>query len=657
MLSPNTFLPDFCVPDTINQVTDGFELEGSTSSPSSFTSSNEEYPEGTRYSNNFLRYITDILMDEEDELERQPCMLQECLRLQAAEKSFYDVLGQSYPNSSCDDTTDPDGSFGPAASFESNNSSCTCTTDNTYESDWVNLVGEINSSLPLQTPLVEQNYYEMTEPDPVVIESQAANYFHNGTWSSNDIQPVIVAEDSASLVPREKRSHKTDDNDDTSNEKEGRDSKVSAIFSDELEAPEILDEVLLCQIGRTQNLQASQNLDSGEKATATSSRSKKVSRNNNATAVDLWTMLTQCAQAVASYDQKNTNELLKQIRQHSSPFGDGLQRLAHYFADGLEIRLAAGTPSYKALDVATAGDMLKAYKLFVTSSPLQRMTNLLLTKTIRSVVKNESSIHIIDFGICYGFQWPCLIKTLSTRHGGPPKLRITGIDLPQPGFRPAERVEETGRRLENFCKKFNVPFEYNCIAQKWETIRLEDLKIDRNEITLVSCLYRLKNLPDETVAVNCPREAVLKLIKKINPKIFFHGVVNGSYSAPFFLTRFKEALYHFSSLFDMFEANVPREDTQRLMLEKGLFGRDAINVIACEGAERVERPETYKQWKIRNRRAGFKQIRLDTKLVNETKAMLKREYHKDFVVDEDGKWILQGWKGRILSAFSAWVPV
>jgi hypothetical protein len=148
----------------------------------------------------------------------------------------------------------------------------------------------------------------------------------------------------------------------------------------------------------------------------------------------------------------------------------------------------------------------------------------------------------------------------------------------------------------------------------------------------------------------------LKLIRKINPKIFFHGVVNGSYSAPFFLTRFREALYHFSSLFDMFEANVPREDPQRLTLESGLFGRDAINVIACEGAERVERPETYKQWQIRNRRAGLKQIRLDSELVNETKAMVKKEYHKDFVVDEDGKWILQGWKGRILNALSAWVP-
>ncbi|TKY48406.1 Scarecrow protein 33 [Spatholobus suberectus] len=652
-----------------NQVTKGFEFDDS-SSPSSGTSSSGESMEVTKYSNPILRYISDILMDEEDDLESKPCMLQECLRLQAAEKSFYDVLGHSHPSSlhqnpSCfsDESigiADSDGNFGRTASFESNSS---CTTDNSSESDLVNAVGEFDPSfLQLQTPLVDS---PDVVPDPFG-ESQAAVYFHDGTWNlfQSQTMPLIVEEGSSASAPREKRSHQMDDDDGASHEQEGRrGSKVSAVFSDESEPTEILDEVLRFQSGRSQSLhcaatEPSQSVDlGGSNGKATRSRSKKGSTNTNTgTAVDLWTLLTQCAQAVANYDQRNANDLLKQIRQHSSPYGDGLQRLAHYFANGLETRLAAGTPKYMPLEVTTAADMLKAYKLFVTSSPLQRLSNCLTTTTIISLVKNESSVHVIDFGICYGFQWPCLIKKLSERHGGPPKLRITGIDLPRPGFRPAERVEETGRRLESYCKKFKVPFEYNCLAQKWETIRLEDLKIDRNELTVVSCLYRLKNLPDETVALNCPRDAVLKLIRKINPNFLIHGVVNGTYSAPFFLTRFREALYHFSSLFDMFEANVPREDPQRVVLEKGLFGRDAINVIACEGAERVERPETYKQWQVRNLRAGFKQLHLDPQLVNDAKEMVKREYHKDFVVAEDGKWVLHGWKGRILNAISAWTP-
>ena len=60
-----------------------------------------------------------------------------------------------------------------------------------------------------------------------------------------------------------------------------------------------------------------------------------------------------------------------------------------------------------------------------------------------------------------------LIKFLSNREGGPPKLRITGIDFPQPGFHPTEKIE-TGRHLANYCKRYSVPFEYNAIAsRKW----------------------------------------------------------------------------------------------------------------------------------------------------------------------------------------------
>ncbi len=146
------------------------------------------------------------------------------------------------------------------------------------------------------------------------------------------------------------------------------------------------------------------------------------------------------------------------------------------------------------------------------------------------------------------------------------------------------------------------------------TIQLEDLKIDKNELTVVNCLYRLKNIPDETVAIDCPRDTVLKLIKRIDPDLFVHGVVNGTYNAPYFVTRFREALFHFYALFDMFDANVPCEDHQRLQFEKEKFGRDAMNVIACEGLERVERPESYKQWQVRNLRAGFKQLPIDEEL-------------------------------------------
>ncbi|KAM3231856.1 scarecrow-like protein 14 [Capsicum chacoense] len=272
--------------------------------------------------------------------------------------------------------------------------------------------------------------------------------------------------------------------------------------------------------------------------------------------------------------------------------------MAHYFADALEARLAGtGIELYAAfaMRTITAADILKAFQVYVTA-----LSNIFAGESIGMLTREATSIHIIDFGILYGFQWPCFIQGISLRPSGPPILRITGIDFPQPGFRPAERVEETGRQLAKYCRRFNVPFEYNAIAKKWDSIQLNDLKINKSEMLVVNCLYRLIYVPDETASENSPRDDVLRLIKQIKPDVFLHGIINGTHNSSFFETRFKEALFHYSSLFDMMEATVPRENQERLLFEKVNFGKEIMNIVAWEGTARVERPEPYKQWQLRN---------------------------------------------------------
>ncbi|KAF3321977.1 Scarecrow-like protein 9 [Carex littledalei] len=375
--------------------------------------------------------------------------------------------------------------------------------------------------------------------------------------------------------------------------------------------------------------------------------------------VDLTTLLLHCAQAVATDDCRSAAELLKQLRQHSSVNGDADQRLAHYFADGLEARLTGtGSQIYQSFTMKPipSTDILKAYQLYLAASPFKKISHFFSNQTTLDAAQNATTVHIIDYGIYHGFQWPCLIQRLSKRSGGPPKLRITGIDLPQSGFRPAERIEETGARLADYARTFNVSFEFKAIAARWENVRVEHLDIRKDELLVVNCLYRFKTLMDESVVAESPRDIVLKTIRKMNPDVFIHGVVNGSYNSPFFVTRFREAIFHFSALFDMLETNVPNEDAHRQLLEKALFGREAINVISCEGFERVERPETYKQWQMRNIRAGFKQLPLNPEIMKKAREKVQSFYHKDYVTDEDNRWLLQGWKGRILFALSTWRP-
>ncbi|KAF3454685.1 hypothetical protein FNV43_RR05133 [Rhamnella rubrinervis] len=495
--------------------------------------------------------------------------------------------------------------------------------------------------------------------------------------SKGEAPKVVVKEEKSEIretLPNGLRGRKNHEREDIDPGEE-RSTKQSALYEEEGDLSEMFDRVLLCtgrndqyvhnedaislankslQPDEHPNGQSQESHGNGGKARAKKQGKKKET-------VDLRTLLILCAQAVSADDRRTARELLNQIRQHSSPLGDGSQRMAHIFANGLEARMAGtGTQIfYTSLGSKrrTAADMLKAYQVHLSACPFKKMSFVFANKMILKVADKATKLHIVDFGILYGFQWPILIQQLAQRTGGPPKLRITGIELPQRGFRPAERNEETGRRLERYCERFGVPFEYNAISsQNWETIQVEDIKIESDEVVVVNCVLRFKNLLDETVEVNCPRNAVLDLVRKMNPNIFVHTIVNGSYNAPFFVTRFREALFHYSALFDMFDITIPRKNEERLMFEKEFYGREAMNVIACEGLERVERPETYKQWQVRCVRAGFRSLPLDQELMTKFRDKLKACYHKDFVLDEDSHWMLQGWKGRIVYASSCWVP-
>ncbi|KAF4368728.1 hypothetical protein CsatB_029853 [Cannabis sativa] len=471
-------------------------------------------------------------------------------------------------------------------------------------------------------------------------------------------------------LTEKKKNHDREDTDLV----DGRSNKQMAVSTDDTGLSELFDKVLLFReeqeapSGTSDESYQNNEVDSssrqqegGSHGTTNSGKtaSKTKILNNDKEVVDLLALLISCAQAVSANDIRNANELLKKIRKHSSPFGDGTQRLGHLFADALEARLdGTGKEICDTLGATKlpADILLKTYHTYISANPYKKISIIFANQMIFKAAEKATKLHIIDFGILYGYQWPVFIQSLSRRPGGPPKLRITGIEFPQHGFRPEKMVEETGSVLAKYCERFGVPFEYNGIAKQWENVQIEDLKIDRNEVLAVNCLHRFRSILDETAAVRSPRDAVLNLIRKIKPNIFAHAVFNGAYNVPFFVTRFRETLFFFSSLLDGADTILAREDQLRLSFEKYILGREIMNVIACEGSERVERPETYKQWQLRITRAGFRQLPLDMELVKRMKSIVKHGYHRDFVVEEDSNWMLQGWKGRILCASSCWVP-
>ncbi|KAJ4794416.1 hypothetical protein LUZ62_045662 [Rhynchospora pubera] len=436
---------------------------------------------------------------------------------------------------------------------------------------------------------------------------------------------------------------------------EGRNHKLPMVFFEEKIRDEIFDKVLL---NHGENYTREETSSIKERTTLKANYCQK--NQYQYELINLKALLIVCAEAIFINDIKKAVELIQNIRKHASPIGNGTQRLACILADGLEARLAGtGNTIYRQLITrrVAAIDFLKIYEMFMSGPyPIFRVSYHCANKSILSAASNALKIHIVDFGIAFGFQWPSIIQALAEMKDRPPTLRITGVDLPRPGFHPAERVKTTGKRLEDYARDFGVPFEYHGIASQWESICVEDLCINDDEVLIVNTMFNLSQRSYEPFfGTNKSPNQFLDLIRTIKPKLFIQGIVNVSFS-PYFIPRFKMVLLQYSRFFDMLDTLFPQNSKPRQQLERDILGPSIINQIACEGPDLVARRENYKQYHTRNLEAGFEQLPVDPSVVNECTEIVRSGYDERFFIEEDCNWFLQGWKGNIFYAISLWKP-
>ncbi|KAF3330533.1 scarecrow-like protein 9 [Carex littledalei] len=573
-----------------------------------------------------LSYISQILLEED--LEERDTLYHEELALSEMEKPFYDILGQKYPTSI--DQGYP------------------------YQQNSDNLITvpacEFNKG-------VEEGMKFLPSIDKLVLNFQANKLSSASAFEQADslfrFDLDGDEEDKYKGFMRFGSKGKKKFNI-ALDQLEGRNRKISMLFSEETaQRNATFDKVLLEHDNYMQKVPNLREI--------TLSNTSKCSENDKVEVVDVENLLIQCSDAVYANDHQLAERLITEIRNQSSHNGDGTQRMAFAFADALEARLAGtGSEAWRRIVAKRIStfEVLRIVQLHITVCPFPRISVYYANQTILNMAKKASVLHIVDLGIGFGFQWPSLIQALSNQNMKTIKLRITGVDFPRPGFRPAELVEETGRRLEDYARSFNVPFEYRGIASKnWEAISLDDLKIKKDEVLIVNCLYRLREVGDEAVSLDSPRDRVLNLIYKMRPHIFIEGVLNIRTFSPFFITRFRQCLPLYSALFKLLDILIPRDNKLRQIIERDFLARDILNVLACEGSEWTMKPESYKQWHQRNLRAGFEQIPLNCAIVKECREILRKSYkNKIFFVEEDRNWMLQGWSGRAFDALSIWKP-
>lgn len=368
-------------------------------------------------------------------------------------------------------------------------------------------------------------------------------------------------------------------------------------------------------------------------------------------------MLVACAKSVADNDLPTSEFLMSELRLMVSVSGDPLQRLGAYMLEGLVARLASsGSSIYKALRCKepTSSELLSYMHLLYEVCPYFKFSYLSANGAIAEAMKNENRIHIIDFLIAQGTQWITLIQALAARPGGPPQVRITGIDDSVSAYARGGGLEIVGQRLSRLAKSCGVPFEFHAVAISGCDIESEHLRIQSGEAVAVNFAMMLHHMPDESVSIHNHRDRLLRMVKNLSPKVVTLVEQESNTNTAPFLFRFTETLEYYLAIFESIDVALPREHKERVNVEQHCLARDIVNIIACEGLERVERHEPLGKWRLRFAMAGFNPFPLSS-YVNATIKTLLENYSENYRLEERDGCLYLGWMDRDLVASCAWM--
>ncbi|CAJ2629682.1 unnamed protein product [Trifolium pratense] len=388
-----------------------------------------------------------------------------------------------------------------------------------------------------------------------------------------------------------------------------------------------------------------------------------------------------------SVDEKKFDsslENLTDLYQIVSLTGDSVQRVVAYFSDGLTAKLLTKkSPFYEMLmEEPTIDEEFLAFTDLYRVSPYYQFAHFTANQVIleafeKEEEKNNRSIHVIDFDVSYGFQWPCLIQSLSEKatSGNKISLRITGFG------KNLKQLQETESRLVSFAKSFcNIVFEFQGLLRGSRVINLRKKKNETVAVNLVSYLNKLTCLMKIT--------DTLGFVHSLNPSIIILVEQEGSKNpSTTFLSRFTDTLHYFAAMFDSLDDCLPLESIERLRIEKKLFGKqiktmlnnnydvDNHDAFGFGGGVECAKYEKMETWKTRMENHGFVGIKMSSKCLIQAKLLLKMrtnysplQFEEEtgggggggggggFRVSErdDGKAISLGWQNRFLLTVSAW---
>ncbi|KAL2339694.1 hypothetical protein Fmac_007634 [Flemingia macrophylla] len=368
-------------------------------------------------------------------------------------------------------------------------------------------------------------------------------------------------------------------------------------------------------------------------------------------------LLYECAIALSEGNEEEGSSMINNLRHMVSIQGEPSQRIAAYMVEGLAARLAeSGKSIYKALRCKEppSSDRLAAMQILFEVCPCFKFGFIAANNAITEAVKDDMKIHIIDFDINQGSQYINLIQTLASRSSKPPHVRLTGVDDPESVQRSVGGLKIIGQRLEKLAEVLGLPFEFRAVASRSSIVTPSMLNCKPGEALVVNFAFQLHHMPDESVSTVNERDQLLRLVKSLNPKLVTVVEQDVNTNTTPFLPRFVEAYNYYSAVFESLDVTLPRESQDRINVERQCLARDIVNVVACEGEDRIERYEVAGKWRARMTMAGFVASPMSTNVTDEIRKLIKVMYCDRYKINEEMGALHFGWEDKNLIVASAW---
>ncbi|GJP39711.1 hypothetical protein CLOM_g24053, partial [Closterium sp. NIES-68] len=325
--------------------------------------------------------------------------------------------------------------------------------------------------------------------------------------------------------------------------------------------------------------------------------------------------LTALAEAYATDDQTKIRFLNRKLTKKADPMGDPLQRTVHFFLEALTARQEGrGLELFRRPVDTPLEEVSQAMMLLCRAVPFVHTCRTVIYEAVLHALATEpvcTHLHLISFGMLPGNNWvEVLHSLLHLPSGAPPRITLTGIDAPTTPGKIAMKAAmgDFGQKLEAMAAALGLNFTYRAAGVGMEALRpgMMQREGEPGEVVVVACAMHMQFLPDVSVVRANQRDTVLRVVHSLRPAAFALIDVDANFNSPFFLSRFREAaMYYTNLLLCVDAAGMSRTSPRRVLFESCYLARDIVNVIACEGLDRMVRPERMEQWQARLERLGF----------------------------------------------------